>query len=364
MRRWWWLCGLWLVIACQKQQEINPDGTPSGSLYFPPLLGDTWESQTPESLQWDTGKLADFYTYLQGKNTRALVILKNGKIVVEKYWGKSIVGTGDFDRSAQWYWASAGKSLTATLVGIAQQDGLLNINDKTSQYLGRWTSAPLEKENLITIRHQLTMTSGLDFGIDDLDCTTPDCLNYKVDAGTQWFYHNGVYTLLEQVVSKAAGISYNLFCDTKVEQFTGMQGTWIKTGSNNIYWSTARDAARFGLLILNKGDWDQTPVLKDKKYFTEMTTTSQDLNRSYGYLWWLNGKNSIVYPGVTFSIPVSLVPSAPADLFAAMGKNGQFIEVIPSLNIVVVRMGEAPDDKPVPISFHQEFWSQLGQIIK
>ncbi len=61
-----------------------------------------------------------------------------------------------------------------------------------------------------------------------------------------------------------------------------------------------------------------------------MTTASQDLNRSYGYLGWLNSKNSIVYPGVTFSIPVSLVPSAPADLFAAMGKNGQFIEVIPS----------------------------------
>ena len=70
------------------------------------------------------------------------------------------------------------------------------------------------------------------------------------------------------------------------------------------------------------------------------------------------------WPGVTFALPIALVPSAPADLFAAMGKNGQFIEVIPSLNIVVVRMGEAPDDKPVPISFHQEFWSQLGQIIK
>lgn len=364
MLRWLVLGGLFILASCQKNQDMDPGGAQNDALYFPPLLGTEWESVTPASLNWDTQKLEEFYAYLQSKNTRALVILKNGKIVVERYWGKTIIGNADFDRSAQWYWASAGKSLTSTLVGIAQQEGLLKISDKTSKYLGRWTSAPQNKEDLITIRHQLTMTSGLDYAVDDLDCTTPDCLSYRADAGTQWYYHNGVYTLLEQVVSNAAGESYNQFCDSRIEQYTGMQGTWIKSGSNNIYWSTARDAARFGLLILNKGDWDRTPVLKDKDYFTAMTTTSQEINRSYGYLWWLNGQSSIVYPGATFSLPVDLVPSAPDDLYAAMGKNGQFIEVIPSLNIVVVRMGEAPDNQLVPISFHQEFWNQLGQIIR
>jgi CubicO group peptidase (beta-lactamase class C family) len=61
-------------------------------------------------------------------------------------------------------------------------------------------------------------------------------------------------------------------------------------GFNNIYFSTARSMARFGLLNLNKGIWDTVPILNDTNYFTEMTTTSQDMNRSYGYLWWLNGK--------------------------------------------------------------------------
>ena len=68
---------------------------------------------------------------------------------------------------------------------------IININNKTSQYLGAgFTSLPLAKENLITVKHQLNMTSGLDDTVTDPNCTTPACLTYRADAGTRWAYHN------------------------------------------------------------------------------------------------------------------------------------------------------------------------------
>jgi CubicO group peptidase (beta-lactamase class C family) len=142
-----------------------------------------------------------------------------------------------------------------------------------------------------------------------------------------------------------------------------MNGSWRQSEYNNVYWSTPRDMARFGLLILNKGKWESQAVLGDQSYFTQMTTTSQSLNPSYGYLWWLNGKESIILPGLAISFDRSLAPDAPEDLFAGAGKNGQFVDIIPSRNMVVVRMGEAPDGSAVPIEFHNEMWKLILNLI-
>ncbi|MBE0675030.1 MAG: serine hydrolase [Bacteroidales bacterium] len=350
------------LAGCKKTTD-DPTGK---RLYFPPVEGSEWKATSPESLDWNLSGLETLNDVLEGNGTRAFIILKDGKIVVEQYWGNNILNTAPFDESSVWYWASAGKTITAFLTGIAQQEGLLNINDRTTDYLGMgWTSAPLLKENIITIRHQLTMTTGLDYNVADLDCTNPSCLLYKADAGTQWYYHNAPYTLLEDVISEAAATDYNSFTDSRLEAKTGMSGTWLLSGDyNNVYYSTARDAARFGLLILNKGRWDKEDVLADTSYYRAMVNTSQDINLSYGYLWWLNGKSSVIYPGLTVPVGISVAPAAPADMFAAMGKNGQFINVIPSLNMVVVRMGEAPGTSLVPVTFHNEMWQKIMAVIQ
>ncbi len=94
-----------------------------------------------------------------------------------------------------------------------------------------------------------------------------------------------------------------------------------------------------------------------------MVNTSQDLNPSYGNLLWLNGKSSIIYPGLAISLNLELAPDAPDDLIAAAGKNGQIIDVIPSQNLIVVRMGEAPDGASVPIVFHNEMWQKINLVI-
>ena len=169
------------------------------TLYFPPLTGSSWETLSPDSLGWCEDNIDSLYQYLEEKNTKAFLVLKNGRIVLEKYFGA-------FEQDSLWYWASAGKPATAVVVGIAQAEGLLDISDPTSDYLGEgWTAAPPEKEALITIRHQLTMTTGLDDSVADADCNLDTCLQYLANAGTRWAYHNAPYTLLDKVVEAATG---------------------------------------------------------------------------------------------------------------------------------------------------------------
>lgn len=356
---------LMLISACDESSNTAPTPEPENKYYFPPSTTDVWEQQSLSVLNWDETAVPALYDFLETNNTRAFIVLKDGKMVLEEYFGETILGLGDFQRNSTWYWASAGKTLTAFLVGKAQEEGYLDITKPSSDYLGaNWTSLPTEKEGLITVRNQLTMTTGLDYRVDDPFCTDPACLQYRKDAGEQWYYHNAPYTLLDQVVENATGIDYDDYMDTQLQQTVGIEGYWRQSGFNNVYWSTARDAARFGLLILNNGDWDGQTIMQDKDYFEDMITSSQSLNPSYGYLWWLNGKNTIMYPGLGLPLPGPLSQNAPNDAFAAMGKNGQFVIVIPSQDMVVVRMGESPGDALVPITFHDEMWEKLNAVIQ
>jgi CubicO group peptidase (beta-lactamase class C family) len=121
--------------------------------------------------------------------------------------------------------------------------------------------------------------------------------------------------------------------------------------------------ARFGLLMLNRGVWDTTAILSDTSYFRSITATSQDLNKSYGYLCWLNGKTSYMIPQTQMVFPGPLCPDAPADMFAALGKNGRLINMVPSLDLVFIRMGDAPGDVAVPFMLNNEIWERLNQVI-
>jgi CubicO group peptidase (beta-lactamase class C family) len=327
------------------------------SLYFPPLVGNTWDTISPASLGWCDDKMDSLLNYLGNRNTKAFILLKDGKIVVEKYYGS-------FTQDSVWYWASAGKSLTGFTIGIAQQEGHLSISDTTSQHIGTgWTVEPLAKENMITIRHQITMTTGLDDGVPDYTCTLPSCLQYLADAGNRWAYHNGPYTLLDSVIEYSTGMSLNAYVNQKVCLPTGMQGLYIHSGYNNVFYSKPRTMARFGLLVLNKGVWNGNPIMTDTTYFHDMVNTSQLLNPSYGYLWWLNGKSGFMIPTLQTVFPGPINPSAPDDMFAAVGKDGQLINIVPSENLVFIRMGNSPGaGGAVPLFFNDTIWQYLNQV--
>lgn len=330
--------------------------TKAQTLYFPPTTGDTWDTIHPVTIGWCPEKVDSLVQYVGSKDSRAFILLKDGKIVIEAYYQ-------GFNKDSLWYWASAGKTLTAFMVGIAQQEGYLNITDKTSDYLGSgWTSLTPGQEDSITIRHQLTMTSGLNDINVNKDCTDPTCLTYLTSPGTRWSYHNAPYTLLDGVIENATGKNLSTYTYQKLTAKTGISGLYIPVSYNNVFFSNARSFARYGLLILNKGNWDGEQIMTDSVYFNQMVNTSQNLNESYGYLWWLNGKNSFMLPGLQFEFQGSYNPNAPADMFAGLGKNGQYLNVVPSQNLVFIRMGDSPNDDPVPVTMNDTIWQYINQL--
>lgn len=336
---------------------IDIPDDPEG-LYFPPLTGSEWDTISASDLGWDTTKLAALDTFLADNGTKGFMILKDGKIVSESYYN-------GHTQDAVWTWFSAGKSLTATAVGIAQDEGLLNIHNKTSDYLGdSWSSLTTEQQDLITVKNHLTMTTGLEDNIEDFipwTCPLPECLTYNSDAGTRWVYHQGAFSLLFDILDATTGTTYDAYIQSKILNKIGMTGSWNTTLFLNIFSSNTRSMARFGLLMLNKGTWDETPILSET-YFNEMTTTSQTLNEAYGYLWWLNGKDSFISTD-TMTYEGSLIPNAPNDMIAALGAQDQKIYVIPSENLVVVRCGTAASDETfASSSFDNELWGKLNEI--
>lgn len=326
-------------------------------LYFPPTaFNANWGIMSLDDAGFCPDNEQALYDFLEGSNTDAFILLKNGRIVLERYFG-------DFTATTPHAWNSAGKSLMAFAVGIAADLDSVELQAPTSDYLGvGWTDCP-DTEPDIRVIHQLTMTSGLSDLTGDPFCTDPECLVCLAEPGERWAYHNGPYTLLGRVLESATGVPLNDFIQDRIRQPTGMTGQYINLGDNRVFFSNARSMARFGLLMLAGGSWDGTPLLQDQDYFNAMINSSQELNQAYGYLWWLNGKSSYRLPQLQFDIPGPLMPDAPAEVYAAIGKNGQIINVAPSEGLVMIRMGDDPeDDSLVSTAYNDSLWVRINAL--
>jgi CubicO group peptidase (beta-lactamase class C family) len=324
--------------------------------YFPPVNTNQWDTLSPDRLQFCPDRIDSLYKFLAASNSKAFILLKDGKIVLERYFGR-------FTQDSVWYWASAGKTLTASLIGIAESKKQLAIGDASSLYLGSgWTSLSKSQEDSISIWHQLTMTSGLDESKNP-DCTDPSCLTYTAPVGTRWSYHNAPYTRLDQVIEAASGQKINTFLAQQLSVKTGINGLYVRLGYNNVFFSKARSMARFGWLLLNKGEWSDNQIIPEL-FVSQMAQTSQNLNPSYGYLTWLNGKSHHMLPGLPYLFNGTLSPPAPNDAYAALGKNGQMLQIIPSKNMVWMRMGESPDDKNplISVTYADDVWNYINAL--
>lgn len=337
------------LTGCNK----NDDDQPDDSMYYP--TENEWETRTISSLGWNESAVQPLIDYLIQKNTRSFMILVNGRIIMEEYFNGHTPTT-------TWQWNSAGKTLVATTTLIAQQEGLLDINNKASDYLGTgWTSEPSEKENLITVKHLLTMTSGIN---DESNLVIKANLTYLADAGTRWSYHN-VFQALMDVVADAGNQDFETCFNNKLKTKIGMEGFWDYGLIFKIYHSNTRSMARFGLLALNKGKWKNEQILNESS-FNASTVSSQNINPSYGYFWWLNGKTSYMIPGSQIVFQGTLVPNAPSDMYAAMGAEDERIYVIPGKKMVVIRMGDAsdPENPTFALSgFDNDLWEKINAVI-
>lgn len=343
-----------LAFSCSSEAPSTEILETNDTLYFPPSNSDVWETKTIEELGWNQNELQSLLNFLEEKNTKSFVILHDGKLVLEEYMN-------GHDASKLWYWASAGKTLTTAIAGIAQEEGLISIDNKVSDYLGEgWTSAPLEKENLITCKHLLSMNSGLDDSLGDN--VSKENLHYTADAGTRWAYHN-VYKKMQDVVTAASDETWNSYFEKKLKNKIGMNGAWVALNDFNVYWSNTRSMARFGLMIYANGKWENSQIVPET-FLNEATNTSQNINKSYGYLWWLNGKESYRLPATQLEFGGELIPNAPADTYAALGKNDQKIYVIPSKKLVIVRMGNKANTDALALStFDNDLWEKINALI-
>jgi CubicO group peptidase (beta-lactamase class C family) len=328
------------LTACQKEEE-KPDD-PS-QMYFPPAGDSDWKKVSAVDLGWDTTSLNDAIRYARDHESNNLLIIYNGRFIAEEYW-KGTTATSQLDIN------SIAKSMLSFVIGVLQEEGKLSIDDKVSKYLGTgWSQSP-DTEADITIRHLLTMTSGL-----------TNELGYASAPGESWRYSHMAFRVLYDVVKEARGSSARDYITSSLYAPLGMKNyTW--TGYDIA--TSARELARFGLMILNDGTWDGKRLMNDQAYFSDMLTTSQSLNEAYGYLWWLNGTDSWYDDDTQTTFQGSITPSMPADGIMAKGFHEQRIYIVPSLKMVVIRQGAYTGlPESGPDSFDEGLWSRLSKAI-
>ena len=272
------------------------------------------------------------------KRTRSVLILYKGKLLTEKY-------AAGFNKNSKLLGWSMTKSLTATMFGILQKQSKFDINKPAP--IAEWKN---DKRAKITTNDLLHMNSGLEW--EENYGTISDVtkmLFLEKDMGavqlkkeqlfapnTHWNYSSGTTNLLSKILRMQFQThqEYLDFWYSELIDKIGMNSMIVETDMTGNFvgssygWATTRDWARFGQLYLNNGLWNDEQIFDPNwaKYVATPTPTS---NGIYGAHFWLNnGQN---YPDV------------PKDMYHCSGYQGQMVYIIPSANIVVVRMGLSED---------------------
>ena len=306
----------------------------------------SWETAEPAMVGLDPTRLSAAVATALADRSSSVLVLRGGRIVAEQY------ASGLGARRAQEV-ASVGKSIISVLVGVALDQGMLrSVNQPAADFIPQWRETP---KAAITLRHMLTMTSGLDTrgmpirgAVDQFHRNASAPLAHP--PGSRWVYDTPTFHLLFHILERAAGQPFETFAKRVLLDPLGMADTtWVtNTGpgsdgpAKNYYTArcSARDLARFGLCALRGGRWDARRIVS-AEYLRDATTPSQDLNPAYGYLWWQNARPGFAAGGDR-ETPANRFPGSPRDTYAAMGQGGQAVFVAPSLDLVVIRQGQTP----------------------
>ncbi len=300
------------------------------------------EIETSEHEEWKlAGKYGQYsndslHTEIEKYNPAALTVIKNNELIYEEYWD-------DYNENSQTNSFSMAKSYTSLLIGIAIQEGHINsVDDPAANYLDQYKDNPE-----LTIKDLLTMSSGINF---DESYNSPfghmakayygtdlKTLNqeYQVTStpGKEWIYLGGNTIILSFILEKATGKSTADYFSEKIWKKIGAKNpalwTLDKKGGNEkaycCFYSNARDYARIGQLLLNKGLWNNERVIPES-YIAAATTPAFHLKKDglpvdfYGYQIWTDYYKNL-------------------DIYYFRGILGQYTIMIPEKNLVIVRLG-------------------------
>lgn len=278
-------------------------------------------------------------------NTRAVVVVQSGSIVAERY-------AEGFDATTPLTGWSMTKSVTSTLIGIAAGEGHLDISQPAG--LPEWSD---DARAQLTVDQLLRMSSGLDFSevygafgdATHMLFVAPSTVAYAArsplahEPDAVWSYSSGTSNLLQRILRRAVGEeSYHAYPRTALFDRIGMRSAVIEpdaggdfVGSSFMY-ATARDWARFGLLHVQDGTWEGERLLPEG-WVTYATAPTEAAPRGeYGAQWWLNA-------GSPDDSQDRRWPELPLDAYDASGFEGQNVLVVPSRDVVIVRLGLSPD---------------------
>lgn len=302
-----------------------------------------WTSVSPEEAGLDPAALDAMATAAEAGGSECLVVTRDGALVGEWYWGDAGPGT---EREV----FSVTKSITSTLVGIAQDRGLLDVDDRASAYIEAWQGTPSED---VTIRNLVSNDSGrfhdvetdyLKMAMQEADKTAFSVgLGQQHEPGTTWVYNNAAIQTLDEVLEVATGMPTADFAEEALFEPLGMGTTMNRDASGNTLTfmgaqASCRDLARFGLLFLRGGEWDGEQVVSEA-WVEEATSPSQDLNAGYGFLWWLNrtATSDVATGGAAGSDEAGA--QAAEGTYAAIGLHNQLVGVYPEDGVVATRLG-------------------------
>lgn len=272
--------------------------------------------------------------------TRAVVVVHDGTVVAERYAD----GFGPDTRLLGW---SMTKSIANAIAGTLVRDGAITLGD--DDLWPDWRGDPDDARRRITVEHLLTMTDGLAFDEvydPDTDVTRMlfrpgDTAAYaaarplEADPGERWAYSSGTTNLLCDVLARADGGDPASLATRRVFAPLGMTSAVLGTDASgdpvcsSYGYASARDWARLGLLYLQDGSWDGQQLLPEGWVASSTSPVRLPTDEPYGASWWLN----------TDADGTTRMPSVPADAFWASGTEGQQAVVLPSHDLVVVRLG-------------------------
>lgn len=283
------------------------------------------------------GGYADLDSFLRSTETTAFIVVEDDRLIYEKYF------RGHESDSTQTSFSVA-KSFASALVGIAIDDGVITLDDSITDYIPELNQRDPGFER-ITIRHLISMSSGLRYEeqgtpwSDDTETYyAPDLRKLALTdteifgpPGEQWHYNNFNPLLLGIILERATSQHVAEFLEARLWQPLGAEAdaSWsldseasgfekMESGIN----ARAIDFAKLGSLYLHEGEWNGTRILP-VEWVRESTAIGDehDLSPEYGYWWWTYRDEEL------------------GDYFAALGNKGQYVVVIPELDVVVVRHG-------------------------
>jgi len=309
-----------------------------------------WTTEAPEQHGLSADGLQAMAAAADQLDSSCLMVIHDGVLVGEWYWD-------GFDRNTDVVnLFSATKSITSTLVGIAQTEHTLQVEQTAASYIPRWVNTDSAR---VTVRNLISNDSGRFWSFESDYVTgllpAPDQTAYAIalsqqhEPGVVWEYNNAAIQTLAVVLSQSTGQDILRFAQDQLFDPIGASARMGQDPSGGALayqgaTASCSDMARFGYLALREGQWKGEQIVP-KQWIEQATQPSTELNDAYGYMWWLNRKGHVVEPSFPGRVEYDgqLVPGASEELFFAIGAFGQLVIVDPKDEYVIVRLQNIPD---------------------